>query len=128
MSKYSTLDNLLIASGDKSLSPTETQDAYTQFYNKVKEFVLSKVRDKIKDFHLTEDLSQDLHERLLRKAHQYKAQESLFPYLELIIKNMIINHWKRHGRRWDMPSLETFENWEEEVNQDGKFHRDDVFQ
>ncbi len=128
MTDYSDLDDLLIASGDKSLSPTEMEDAYTQFYDKVQEFVLSKVRDKIKDFHLTEDLSQDLHERLWRKAHQYKAQESLFPYLEKIIENIILNYRKRHGRRWDMPSLETFKNWEEELNQDKKFHRDDVFQ
>ena len=128
MSKYSTLDNLLIASGDKSLSLIEMQDALTEFHSKTDGFVRSRVWERIDDFHLAEDLSQDLYERLWRKSHQYKATQSLIPYVKMIIKNIILNYLERHGKRWDMVSLETFENWEEEVNEDGKFHRDDVFQ
>jgi RNA polymerase sigma factor (sigma-70 family) len=126
--KYATLDKLLTTSGDNSLPLTERQDAYAQFSKKIHKFVMSRVKLEIDDHHEAENLVQDILCRVWDKSYQYSPQKKLIPYLKKIIKNMIINYWNRHGKKWDIVSLETFENWEEEVNQDKKFHRDDVFQ
>ena len=128
MSKYATLDKLLTTSGDKSLPLTERQDAYAQFRERIHKFVMSRVKLEVDDHHEAENLAQDVLCRVWDKAHQYNPQKKLIPYLKKIIKNMTINYGNRHGKRWDMPSLETFKNWEEEVNEKRLFHRDDVFQ
>jgi len=43
-----------------------------------------------------------------------------------IIKNIIINHVKRHGRRWDMRNLESILEWENRLDEDGEFYKDNV--
>tara|TARA_Y100000294_G_C8434044_1_gene288001 strand:- start:288 stop:671 length:384 start_codon:yes stop_codon:yes gene_type:complete len=120
VSKYSSLDKLLITSGNTSIPPEERKDAFTQFHSKTERFVRRRFEMRIRDFHQVEDLVQDFYERLWSKAHQYRPQKNLFPYINRIIKNIIINHQARHGRRWDMRNLESILEWENRLNEKGE--------
>jgi len=124
--KYSLLDELLVTSGNIELPLEERQEAFSQFHSKIEGFVRSRFRRQFRDFHQVEDLVQDFYERLWSKAHQYRAQKQLFPYLERVIQNIIINHGKRHGRRWDIRNLESILEWENRLDEKGKFHDGDV--
>ena len=126
MSKYADLDKLLITSGDSSIPLEERQEAFALFYSKTEGFVRSRMVKKIRDCHQREDLLQDTYERLWSKAHQYQPRQSLFPYIDRIIRNIIINYQKRHGRRWDMRNLESILEWENRLDENGEFYKDDV--
>lgn len=101
------------------------KEAFTLFHSRTERFVRSRVGKQIRDYHEIEDLVQDIYTRLWRKAHQYKPQQKLFPYLDRIIKNIIINHKERHGKRWDIPNLEGIIDWEERIDSYGRFYRND---
>ena len=126
MSKYADLDELLITSGNSSIPLEERQEAFALFYSKTEGFVRSRMVKKISDYHQREDLLQDTYERLWSKAHQYRPQKNLFPYLERVIQNIIINHGKRHGRRWNMQNLESILEWENRLDENGNFYEDNV--
>ena len=120
MSKYADLDKLLITSGNSSIPLEERQEAFALFYSKTEGFVRSRMVKKISDYHQREDLLQDTYERLWSKAHQYRPQKNLFPYIDRIIKNIIINYQKRHGRRWNMRNLESILEWENRLDENGR--------
>lgn len=127
MSQYLKLDKLLMTSGNSSVSMEDRKEAFTLFHSRTERFVRSRVGKQIRDHHQIEDLVQDTYTRLWRKAYQYKPQQKLFPYLDRIIKNIVINHKERHGKRWEMSSLESIVDWEERLDRDGNFYKDDVF-
>lgn len=120
MDSYSNLDELLVASGNKNLPIEERHEAFAQLCKATKRFVWARVSEQIKDFHQIEDLVQDVYERLWSKAHQFTAQKKLFPYLRVVIRNILINHGKRHGRRWNMRNLESIPDWSNRLNEKGK--------
>ena len=124
MDEYQRLDELLITSGNANLPIKERQEAFTEFYRGIKGFVRSRLIKQVNNYDDREVLAQDIYTRLWSKASQYRPQENLFPYIDKIIRNIIINYQKRHGRRWKSLNLEGIPNWENRIDSNGKFHKE----
>lgn len=76
---------------------------YQRHVDRVYSYVLFRVRDEA----LAEDLTQDVFFQALRSLESFDWRGAVAPWLMRIARNMVIDHWRRTGRRpeWAMSAL-----------------------
>lgn len=75
---------------------------FVAFYDEFIPQVYRYVKYRVADIATAEDLTASIFEKALRAWHN-RRQESAGPWILRIARNTVISHYRRRGRRWEVP-------------------------
>ena len=120
ISSMMQLDNKFIYSDEELMKRFQNGDenAYIELVNRYRDKILNFIFNYVRDFEISEDITQDTMIKLYQKKHYYKEIAKLSTWLYTIAKNLantelrrrkirktiILSHISKNDKPYDIPS------------------------
>ena len=120
ISSMMQLDNKFIYSDEELMKRFQNGDenAYIELVNRYRDKILTFIFNYVRDFEISEDITQDTMIKLYQKKHYYKEIAKLSTWLYTIAKNLantelrrrkirktiILSHISKNDKPYDIPS------------------------